>query len=177
MPITPFLLMRQDGYSGQSTPSRSHAASCVTVAGDSDEDFLRTPIKQQQRAPVSAKSSNNDSLSRKNRLLAKAQSEWMLSTLKEESSSMGSPLTYSYGIPYSRNSAIIDEKDLLLHGYTSASALRQMTASRFVNIYWFLVFYFVLNYFIIDFQRLLGTASAPSREGFRGPGSERTTRA
>lgn len=133
MPITPLFLLRQDGYSGQSTPSRSHAASCVTVTGDSDEDYLRTPIKQQQRAPVSAKSTN-ESLSRKNRLLAKAQSEWMLSTLKEESSNMSSPLTYSYGIPYSRNSAIIDEKDLLLHGYTSASALRQMSASRYVNI-------------------------------------------
>ena len=31
MPITPVIMLRQDGYSAQSTPSRSHAASCVTV--------------------------------------------------------------------------------------------------------------------------------------------------
>lgn len=82
--------------SSQSTPSsRSHAASCVTVCADSDEDYQRTPQKaapaplaiaikneqqllQQQPQPPTASTS-----SRKNRIL-KAQSDWMLSTLKEE---------------------------------------------------------------------------------------------
>ncbi len=58
MPITPVMLLRQDGYSAQSTPSRSHAASCVTVNGDSDEDYQRTPIKQ-QRTPVATCSSSS----------------------------------------------------------------------------------------------------------------------
>jgi hypothetical protein len=58
MPITPVMLLRQDGYSAQSTPSRSHAASCVTVNGDSDEDYQRTPVKQ-QRTPVATCSSSS----------------------------------------------------------------------------------------------------------------------
>ena len=132
MPITPVMMLRQEGYSAQSTPSRSHAASCVTVNGDSDEDYQRTPIKQ-QRTPVTCtttkQSDQGSTLSRKNRLLAKAQSEWMLSTLKEENPPMNTPITYGYTPTYSRSS-MIDDKDLIFNGYPSSSTLRQMNASR-----------------------------------------------
>jgi hypothetical protein len=119
MPITPLLSLARErgqeecyavqGTSSQSTPncaSRSGVPSCVTVNGDSDEDFQaqqniaasheRTPIKQpltplkcelptpSNGAAASLSSSSVGIQSKKNRLLAKAQSEWMLSSLKEE---------------------------------------------------------------------------------------------
>jgi hypothetical protein len=83
MPVTPTapasVLLEYNNGSVQSTPcaSRSHAASCITV-GDSDEDYQRTPLKIKPEPALTA------TLSKKNRLLAKAQSEWMLTTLKEE---------------------------------------------------------------------------------------------
>merc|ERR1719266_626816 len=143
--------------STQSTPcGRSHATSCVTV-GDSDEDG--SPIKQEPS--TSSRSAHNisrnqsshhsnsmdpavTSLNKKTRLL-KAQSEWMLSSLKEEGSpaALGGPLgslptgasavfgagTPSRGGPsssygsYSRLS-VVDEKELM-HRYSTSSTLRQ----------------------------------------------------
>jgi hypothetical protein len=115
-------MLRHEVPSTQSTPSRSHAASCVTVHGDSDEDYHRTPIKQEQvpaaaatKAPV--RTDPGSSLSRKNRLLAKAQSEWMLSTLKEEHPQ--TPVGYVSQPSYSRNS--LAEGSDLCHGYPSGS--------------------------------------------------------
>ncbi|TRY69285.1 hypothetical protein TCAL_11008 [Tigriopus californicus] len=97
MPMTP---VRADEYSAQSTPcgSRSHAASCVTVA-DSDEDYQRTPQKNVSTYPASnvkieptstSTTSTTGSMSRKNRLMVKAQPEWLLSSsaLKEEQKSL-----------------------------------------------------------------------------------------
>jgi len=112
MPITPLLSLARDrgqdecytvqGASSQSTPnctSRSGVPSCVTVNGDSDEDFQaqqnlanqqnQTPIKQlltpmKCELPSSSNGISTGIHSKKNRLLAKAQSEWMLSSLKEE---------------------------------------------------------------------------------------------
>eukprot|EP00095_Tigriopus_kingsejongensis_P002712 maker-scaffold809_size94238-snap-gene-0.30 protein:Tk02712 transcript:maker-scaffold809_size94238-snap-gene-0.30-mRNA-1 annotation:"hypothetical protein TcasGA2_TC007452" len=100
MPVTP--VRGGEGYSAQSTPaSLSHPASCVTV-GDSDEDYQRTPqktsggiaslsgnaISQVKIEPSTSlvTSTSSNTLSRKNRLMAKAQSEWLLasSALKEE---------------------------------------------------------------------------------------------
>uniref|UniRef100_A0A0K2T546 non-specific serine/threonine protein kinase n=1 Tax=Lepeophtheirus salmonis TaxID=72036 RepID=A0A0K2T546_LEPSM len=89
-------------YSSHRTPTRSHIPSCVTVA-DSDEDYHTRRTPQQPQNKVKAEILSNDSsidtslnssttynhknsssLSVKNRLLAKAQSELTLSTLKEE---------------------------------------------------------------------------------------------
>lgn len=98
MPMTP---VRADEYSAQSTPcgSRSHAASCVTVA-DSDEDYQRTPQKSLSTYPASnvkieptstSTTSSTGSMSRKNRLMVKTQQEWLLSSssaLKEEQKSL-----------------------------------------------------------------------------------------
>ena len=79
MALTPnFKASEAELTSTQSTPcaSRSHATSCVTV-GDSDEDA--SPLKTEPGTHQTA------TITKKTRLL-KAQSEWMLSSLKEEDS-------------------------------------------------------------------------------------------
>ena len=139
--------------STQSTPcaSRSHATSCVTV-GDSDEDpglpDLKTePGTQPQTVNTASSAGGNGGvttpareLNKKTRLL-KAQSEWMLSSLKEEGSpaaiGIAGPSTggatstigpsrsgpsSSYG-SYSRLS-VVDEKELMQR-YSTRSTLRQ----------------------------------------------------
>jgi homeodomain interacting protein kinase len=127
MALTPNLIRPEEfGPSTQSTPcaSRSHATSCVTV-GDSDEE--NSPIKQE---PTTHHSSHPaTSLNKKTRLL-KAQSEWMLSSLKEEESPLAGASTAApsrgpssaYG-SHSRLS-MVDEKELLQR-YSSTSTLRQ----------------------------------------------------
>jgi len=140
--------------STQSTPcaSRSHATSCVTV-GDSDEDQSPPDLKiepgTQPQTVTNAHSAGGGGittpareLNKKTRLL-KAQSEWMLSSLKEEGSpaaigiagsSMGGSISTigqstsrsgpssSYG-SYSRLS-VVDEKELMQR-YSTSSTLRQ----------------------------------------------------
>ena len=80
-----------NNYSTQSTPTRS---SCVTVP-DSDEDYKNR--HQQAGTPTckstTVKSEPYNTLSRKNRILAKAQSELMISSMKEESNSITSSNT------------------------------------------------------------------------------------
>ena len=126
MPITPSNLCNP---STQSTPSRSHAASCITVHGDSDEDFHRAPVKQEVAAPGNSSSSTRveqgSTFSRKNRLLAKAQSEWMLATLKEEAPN--TPVTFGTHPSYSR----ADVKDpTLTYGSVSLESSRNLSATQ-----------------------------------------------
>merc|ERR1719295_377915 len=164
MPLTPSLVIPQ-AYSSQSTPcaSRSNLASCVTVGADSDEDYQRTPVKHEVAAsssqqPVAGPSTSagvsavkaetsTPLLPKKNRLL-KAQSEWALSSLKEETESAvaaaGSETKYSssgsgvgggvggalassdsspasnaaYYAPSSRNSIAVDDKELIRQAAT-----------------------------------------------------------
>merc|ERR1719249_576168 len=166
MPLTPSLVIPQ-AYSSQSTPcaSRSNLASCVTVGADSDEDYQRTPVKHEVAAssqqPVAGPSTSagmssasavkaetsTPLLPKKNRLL-KAQSEWALSSLEEETESAmaaaGSETKYSssgsgvgggvggalassdsspasnaaYYAPSSRNSIAVDDKELIRQAAT-----------------------------------------------------------
>jgi len=139
MALTPNVIRAEDFTSTQSTPcaSRSHATSCVTV-GDSDEDA--SPVKQEPNTTTtttapsysggssSSSSAAASSLNKKTRLL-KAQSEWMLSSLKEEESPAGASTaapsrgpSSAYG-SHSRLS-MVDEKELLQR-YSSTSTLRQ----------------------------------------------------
>jgi len=65
--------------------------------------------------------------SNKNKMLSKIQPDWSLSTLKEESPNNTTP---AHSQSYSRNSTLVDDKDLFMHGY-STTALRLMNSSRY----------------------------------------------
>ena len=120
MALTPGKPGDHELTSTQSTPcaSRSHATSCVTV-GDSDEDA--SPIKPEPGLTAST------TITKKTRLL-KAQSEWMLSSLKEEDSPAGSLAATAApsrsGGPYGSRLSVVDEKELMQR-YSTSSTLRQ----------------------------------------------------
>lgn len=147
------MIMPQEGYSAQSTPLRSNATSCITVNGDSDEDFQRTPAKQERSTvseafflqylcvfslkvylkydssfPKAAPKLSLQSIASLTRKQPYFESEWIVPHLKQERFSISSPDTYAFGEVY-RNPSVVENQEVLIQGFQTSSPMKS-SASR-----------------------------------------------